>query len=181
MKCALFNKNGYGALTGRLTAPNRIVYRDSDGNGGETLKEALLTGNVVDTEYNDVVVVGKKISDFEIQVTRMESLPKNGEMFLLTTGTENEKVSCLIAAGTRLQSVTDKINSNGKPYKDYQLDGGKNTFVHVNAFGISDEEAENLVFVGQGVFSSIENVYGQGYAQKKVVNRYSPNSFQVGV
>lgn len=181
MKCALFNQYGYGALTGRLVAPNEIVYRDSDENGGETLKKATLTGNVVETEFNDVVVVGKKISDTQFEVSRMESLPTGNEMMLFSTGTEEHKVSCLVAAASRLLNIEERTNSNGKPYHSIRLDGGKNVSVYVDVYGAVNKDVSAFVLVGQGGFKTQEKQVGSGYAVKTMVTKYGPASFQVGV
>ena len=70
MKSCLFSPNNQGVINGVLTDRDRP---QSDENGH--VIEYILTGNVRDCEFNNVLVIGTKKENHIIDVDYMESLP----------------------------------------------------------------------------------------------------------
>jgi len=69
MKPMLLNKDGIGAAIGHL-CDSDVIQVD---NGG-VIEKMKLTGNVVDTESYDVLILGKRNPDGTFEVSKMESL-----------------------------------------------------------------------------------------------------------
>lgn len=177
MKAALFRKDNMGVAVGRLRSPNELLYED---NG--SIKLFHLTGEVVDTEFNDVLILGKKTGEETLEVAKMESLPHNGEdMVAFKALGEGGPVYCLAIPIDRLKDSSERVSNNGKTYHTAHFILDKNTSMFVDAYGQYDDKPANecMVFVLMELPSTEEKVFGQNpYAMKKHVTK-SCRGYQV--
>lgn len=166
MKSAIFRKNGEGVLVGRLSAPDRIRC---DQNG--KIEEFELSGNVVETEYNDVLVVGKKTDEHAVFVQQMESLPTAEDGALLFTFGEQNDACCVAIPKSCVKEIADKVAANGAPYKAIRAEIGKNHSFYLNLYDRFEEESvtDTIVALLKSAPQRTENRFGEGYAVKTVI------------
>lgn len=167
MKAAMFRKDGMGAVVGRLKSPNEIQYE----NQGK-LMTFTLTGNVVDTEYNDVVVVGNKIDEDTFFVQSMESLPKENEDALELKGEGVDgPIHCLAVPIEMIIDAEIRKNDNGKSYRALRIADEKNSTIFLTVFGEYCETPINysMVFLLVNPLNKTEKAFGEGYAVKKQI------------
>ena len=160
-----------GVLVGRLTSPNHVKFED---NG--TIREFDLTGNVTDTEYNDVFVLGKEINENTFEVQKMESLPiGDDKMFGLVGEGESGKLYALAIPEQQVDSIEEKISEAGKPYHSLHVTIDRNTTMYISVFGEFREKTGNAcyVFILREAPKVEESEFGQGYAVRKVKTKYA--------
>lgn len=131
-------KDGCGAVCGTLVAPNRLAFVRTDKLGGKELVYAALTGNVVETEYNEVVVLGKllesptKENDGIILVQKMESLYVDGAIKQYTgLDAENNPYVILVIPKEKFQESKRKNTMKGNTYAEVKASGGERITVFV--------------------------------------------------
>lgn len=172
MKAYLSRKtDNMGVLVGRLSAPNRVKFED---NG--TIREFTLTGNVTDTEYNDVFILGKEIDSNTFEVQKMESLPiGDDKMFGLVGEGESGKLYALAIPEKQIDKIEEKISENGKPYTSLHAEIDRNTTIYIKVFGEFRKETGNAcyVFILREAPTVEEKEFGQGYAVRKVKTKYA--------
>lgn len=171
MKAALFRKDGIGAVVGRLKSPNEIQYED---NG--SIKIFQLTGNVLETEYNDVLLLGKKISDTVFEVQKMESLPHKQEEILGFKAMGNDGPAyCLAIPVDKLTNVEEKISERQSTYHIMHFTLDNNTTMYLTILGEWQKDPANecYVFILTQPMTSEEHSFGSGYAIKRRVTKYA--------
>ena len=171
MKAALFRKDGIGAVVGRLKAPNIVQYENEG-----SLLQFNLTGKVVDTEYNDVLIFGQKISDDVLNVERMESLPKAGEKYLgFKLDGEQGTAFCLAIHAEHLKEVKKCRSENGNEYHRFSFNMGKNSTLYMSVFGHYQKETSNncYVFIMKEPPKVESKEFGSNYAVKKIVTQFA--------
>lgn len=164
-------KDGLGVIVGRLSAPNRVRY-ENEGN----IKEFDLIGNVVDTEYNDVFMVGKQVDENTFEVQKMESIPDFDEKLFGLVGTgEAGNMYVLAIPEAQVDRIEDKVSENGKPYKLIHAQFAKNDYFHISVFGEFRKDTLNscYVFVLWEDPKVEVSEHGSGYAVKKIKGRYA--------
>lgn len=171
MRSAIFqSKDGCGAVCGTLVAPNKIAYAQDDGAGGKVLVYAILTGNVRETEFNEVVVVGmqtKKAApgeDGEIAVRIMESAYVDGPIKQYRgIDSENKPYTVIVIPKEKFQEAKKKNSSSGKTYTEVKASGGDGKTVFIPVWGeykVPDNTAP-FVFMAKGTLEKSEQTYGK--------------------
>lgn len=171
MRSAVFqSKDGCGAVCGTLVAPNRIVYAQDDGAGGKVLVYAVLTGNVVETEYNEVVVVGTQTKkampgeDGEIAVRIMESIYATGPIKQYRgIDSAGDIYTVVIVPKEKFQDAKKKNSNSGKTYTEIKASGGEGKTVFIPVWGEfkTPDNAAPYVFMVKGSFEKSEQTYGR--------------------
>lgn len=170
MKAAMFRKDGMGAVVGRLKSPNEVQYED---NG--TLKVFQLTGNVVDTEFNDVLIVGKKVSENTLEVAKMESLPdRNGAFLGFKAAGDMGELFCMAIPKCCVIDVEEKMAENGAPYKKFHAKLTEKMSLFLNVFNEYHEKTANgcYVFLLKEAPTTEHNEFGTGFAKKQWTVKY---------
>ena len=164
MKAALY-KDGVGLIVGRLKTPTQIQYED-DGH----VKMLDLTGNVLETEYNDVLVFGKEDGVCFV-VEKMESLPKKDDgMVAFVTNGDTGPVYCLAIPEENVTDIEERYSeSSGSIYHILHANLNKNTTLYLNILGSFSKETRNkcYVFLLNGALSKQNKEFGIGYAKKE--------------
>lgn len=164
MKSAMFRKDNAGAVVGKLKSPTEIQYE----NNGK-IEIFSLTGNIVETQYNDVIVLGRKIDDTHMEVHKMESLPKLQEPPFGLKGTDNEKpVYSLCIPKDIISNIEQHIDTKGKLYHTVHAVAGNTTYF-ISVFGEFTENTINdcYVFLMTDAPKIEHSEFGKGYAVKK--------------
>lgn len=171
MRSAVFqSKDGCGTVCGTLVTPKRLVYTQDDGAGGKVLVYALLTGNVRETEYNDVVVVGKLIKkpaigqDGEIEVAVMESAYADGPIRQYRgVDSEGAIYTAIVVPKEKFQEAKKKNSQSGKTYTEVKASGGEGKTVFVPVWGEfkTPDNAAPYVFMAKGTLEKSEQTYGK--------------------
>lgn len=176
MKAALFRKDNIGVVVGRLKNENMIQYE----NNGH-ISTFSLTGNVVDTEYNDVFILGIKIDENTLDVQKMESLPHNNDSIFGFRGVGTEgNLFCLAVPKNNILNITEKVSSNNRPYHVVHIEENKNNTIYLNVYGPFKEDIQNesYVFILTQAFEQKEHIFGEGYAKKKKIVK-SSGAYQI--
>lgn len=163
MKALKTNKELYGAVRGRLIAPDRLVYED---NG--KLIELQLTGNVVETEYNDITAIGQLQGNTFI-VKQMESaVPEYGLQFL---SFEEHNCYVTIIPVSNIESADEKIGKSGEHYTAVVAKDNtvlKNGTIYVTIFKEFFKTEDVLVLLSGKAPEMKIDEFGKGYAIKRV-------------
>ena len=170
MKAARFREDGYGAIVGRLRLPNEIQY-ENDGRLGTF----QLTGNVLETEYNDVALLGRRLSEYAFEVDDMESLEIDDVLYFETKNTE-EPCYLLIIPKDLVTEIKKEVIPGGMKVKNILVvNGGKNHNLNLTTIGEwrPDIANKSYVFLLRKEITTIENEFGSGYAIKKVKTDYA--------
>lgn len=172
MKSALYKKNSkLGAVVGHLCAPNKLQYEQCG-----KVEMLILTGNVVDTEGYDVLVLGTKEDDGTFHVQKMESMPKESDgvgKFKATDG-EEEILAMLIPMGL-VTDIQEKVNDKGTRYHALVIPEGKRQRMHLSVLGEFNRSPVTgcYAFLLTGRPEVRENQFGEGYAVAVQVSRYA--------
>lgn len=169
MKAALFRKDNYGAVVGRLKSPTELQYED---NGHVRIFNLL--GKIVETEYNDVLILGKRINDNEFYVEKMESIPKDNEDFLgLYADGEEGRYYSLAIPKSLLVSIDEKPIKTGILYTfHFALSEKRTLFLNTYDVPLKDVRTDSYIFLLKKALEKEEKQYGIGYAVKKWTNMY---------
>jgi hypothetical protein len=171
MKSAMFRSDGVGAVVGHLCAPDKAQYE----NNGK-IGVFVLTGNVVETEYNDVLLVGKKTGEDTFLVEQMESLPKKDEgMLFFTAAGEKGEANCIAIPKHMIKESGTHTSESGTVYHTIKAEIGRNHFILVNIFGDYTEESgtDTVVLLLKGAPRKEERNFGSGYAVKRIISEYA--------
>ena len=164
MKAILVTNEGYGAVYGRLTKRDEITYE----NEGK-LCTMHLVGNVIETEYNDIIALGRKMENGDFEVFQMESAVAGYGFQTLN----HAKANCTVIPACIIEAINEKVGKQGKPYKEIiaKLTNGK---LHVILFGEYKKPDENglLIIISAEPIRAENKTYGEGYAVKTVVTGY---------
>ena len=173
MKSALFRKDNYGAVVGRLIAPNILTYEATDSNGGAIMKNIELTGNIVETASYDVIVIGRKMNEDAtiMEVTQMEDLVTGDNVKIYHENSTSDPFSILVIPLFRMQKIEKRLSLNNKPYNEIKISFNSHTTLYVDVYGdtLVPEEERPLVFLSKGI-QEAENDYSNknnAYSCKK--------------
>lgn len=171
MKSLQFREDGLGIVVGRLCAPNVLQYEDLG-----SVKKFLLTGKVRDTEFNDVVVIGRRLSEDELEVSVMESLPckDNDVMFGIMAGNDISKLYGICIPKYLVERIDDKYTEDGSLFHTLYVRNDTNSTSYVTVFGNFEEQVANnsYVFFLKEAPKVEKKEFGSGYAVKKITTRY---------
>ena len=154
------NSDGAAVALGTLTAPDTIQVEVWSKENGVQLKDIKLSGNVAETERNEVLVVGKKISDGEIEVLRMVEVPEVGPIKGFNVKGLEEPIG--IYSSCSFKNAEEKTTKEGdKKYTAVKFSGGENATVIINTFQFhkADEADARYIFVTNGKFDSSESTF----------------------
>lgn len=180
MKAILTRKvDNTGIIVGRLKNENTLLYENEDG-----LKEILLTGNVIETQYNDIVAIGilnKNTNQFE--VLQMESLltQNDTEDYYFLTDAEHN-IYATVLKKSKIKEINERYNKNGGKYFELVAEVDKNVYINfnINEYKNIDElRTENLVIFGVNPYETRNEEYGKGYAVKKTTHYYCGYVIQI--
>jgi len=154
------NDNACVAL-GTLTASDTLQIEYWSQEQGIHLRDIKLSGNVIDTERNEVLVVGKMLSDGEIEVLRMVEVPEVGPIkgFNVTKGLADP---IGIYSSCSFKNVEEKTTKEtNKKYFSVKFSSGENATVILNSFFFNkaDEADARYIFVTNGNFESSESTF----------------------
>lgn len=172
MKSALFRKDNIGILVGKLSAPD-VIKCDQEGK----IEEFKLVGNVVETEYNDVLILGQKNEDGSVNVLQMESLPHEGETALeFYTDLGEKPARCMAFHKSAIKEVKTGVSKKGDPFKNLHVELNADEYLYFNIFKEYDPETitDTVVISFQNPMETRETkLYtNKGYNYKTVVNKY---------
>lgn len=171
MKAAMFRKDGLGGVIGRLKTPTMLQYED---NG--TLRIFNLTGNVIDTEYNDVFVLGQKVDENTLEVQKMESLPKLNEEYLGFRGNgEDGPIYSIVFPANMFRETEELTSEKGITYHKMHFNIDKKNSMCITLFGEYTADTANgcMAFLLKERPTIYNNEYGRGYAVKEWTVRYA--------
>lgn len=139
---------------GTLVAPNALQVEVWDKEKkGLALKVYDLTGEVVETERNEVLVIAKPTSETGLEVLKMVEVPEGKtplKSFNFSKGLE-EPIG--IYSSCNFKGADDKVSQGGSQYKGVKFSGGDNTTVILNSFYFTQlDEGERYIFVTNGKF-----------------------------
>lgn len=169
MKQTRFRNDGVGVAVGRLSSPTTLKY-EKDGHIG-TFE---LTGNVLETEYNDVFVLGHCISETEMRVEKMESIPLCNDKYLgFKCDSEQGEVLCIAIPKNMVKAVEEKFSPNETKYYSLTIELEKNDHMYLSVFGAFEQNIRtgSYIFILRNNPQVSVNEYGSGYAIKKVTTR----------
>ena len=170
MKSAKFRADGVGAVVGLLASPTELRYE----NEGHVLMFSLI-GNVIETERNDVVVLGQKTDDSTMSVCYMESLPKQEGEIIRHTLDVNGQICELLAIPAQLVKETKKVVIGDQVKDELSIELGKNHVMHLVLY----QDFESTSASGCYVFllpkqpKVVESEHGEGYAKRKIKAEYT--------
>ena len=179
-KSSLFKNDGYGAVVGKLVAPDIIKYTVSDGINHNILESAQLIGNVVDTEYNDVLVLGRKTDTGMIEVFKMESTYVDGPIqTYIGVDSQGQQYTVVVIPKEKFQEKKKKNTQQGKNFTEVKASGGERITVFVDVFNEVEEPgaADPYIFICNGVGERSTQTYGKNETWTSV--RF-PRGIQLG-
>lgn len=172
MKALLTRKtDNIGIIVGKLKDENTLLYED---NG---LKEIHLIGNVIETQYNDIVAIGQiNKENNTFAVLKMESLltPNDTENYYFLNDNEHNLYVTIIKTAV-VKSIEDRYATNGGQYKSITAIVDKNTYIHfnINEYKPIDELRTSCMIVFDvKPYEEKYTEYGTGYAIKKSMHYY---------
>lgn len=180
MKAILTRKiDNTGIIVGRLKNENTLLYENEDG-----LNEILLTGNIIETQYNDIVAIGILHKDEnEFEVIQMESLltQNDTENYYFLTNVEHNLYATILKNST-IKEINTRYNKNGGRYTELMAEVDKNIYIHfnINAYkDINELRTDNLVIFGINPYETRSEEYGKGYAVRKTTHYYCGYVIQI--
>lgn len=171
MKAAMFRTDNSGAVVGHLSAPDRMQY-ENEGHIGTF----DLSGNIVETEYYDVLAVGERDEDGHFKVQRMESLPTAEDGILkFSIAGESGKAYCMAIPKSQVISVEERFSKTNTKYHCMHVRTGKNASMYVNVLGAFDQtpSTDVYVFLLKEAPKRDRQEFGSGYAVKTVTTDYA--------
>lgn len=172
MKSALYKKNSkLGAVVGHLCAPDELQYEQCG-----KVERLKLTGNVVDTEGYDVLVMGTREEDGTFHVQKMESMPKetDGVAKFKATDGDDEILAMLVPVGV-VSDIQENTSEKGAVYHVLVIPEGKNQRMYFSVLGEFNPTPVTGCFalLLSGRPETKESRFGEGYAVVKKVSRYA--------
>lgn len=170
MKASMFHSSGLGVVSGRLIAPDKLLF-EREGQ----LETYTLIGKVRETEYNDVFVVGERnLETKELLVHFMESVPKKKEdtPILFT----KDFLTVIAVYQDAVTSIKKESNVNGT-FLDFRITLEKNTYANIKvALQNAQKDKENYLFVLTKVPEWKETVFQNernSFCKKTIRTMYS--------
>jgi len=94
---------------------------------------------------------------------------------------DNKLLAGIVIPQEKIKNTKTRYTSNGTPYTELNIDGGKNITLHIKSYNEFQTPLNNMpyVFLTNKNFEKFQNTYGSGYSKVTKTTMYCNNAKQI--